>query len=378
MSAPKRIFLTGATGFLGSHICHALLVEGHQVTALSRSSKTQSASDRVIDTLRMVAGEAEVPSEQLGRLKVLEGDISAPELGLQPAEIEELRAATDEVWHSAASLSFLDEEREQIFRMNLDGARHIIDLAADTTGRRLHHVSTAYIAGNRTGVIRETEIDVGQEFKNPYEESKCQAELALKQAHESGRVVASVYRPSIVIGDSMTGRATHFHGVYAFIRGLWTAVRRLRRKQGGAEIVQLPMRVLGSEASTLNFVPIDYVTHGMLAIARQPSSAGETYHLSNPQATPNRLWLSIVCDQLGVEGIRFVDDASFTENPMTKLEALFHRQMAFYNQYLGAEPRFDCERTVRALTGTKVGCPDVTEQFARKMTGWYIDMLNGK
>ena len=378
MSALKQIFLTGTTGFLGSHLCWALLLEGHHVTALARSSKATSAKDRVADTLGQVAGGTEALAEQLDRLKVVEGDIAAPGLGLDRSELAELEASTDEVWHSAASLSFLDEEREQIFRMNLDGARNIIDLAAGTPGRRLQHVSTAYIAGKRTGIVLESEIDVGQEFKNPYEESKCRAELALEQAHRDGRVVVSVYRPSIVIGTSGSGRATHFHGVYAFIRGLWTAVRRLRRRQGGSGTVELPLRVLGSESTTLNFVPIDYVTDGMVAIAKQPGSAGRTYHLANPQSTENRLWLGIVCDQLGVEGIRFVDEESFTETPMTKLEALLHRQMAFYNQYLRAEPRFDCRGTLEALAGTPIGCPDVTEKFARKMTGWYIDMLNGK
>ncbi len=378
MSAPKHVFLTGATGFLGSHICWALLAEGHRVTALARSSKVQSARDRVIETLVGTAGGTEDLDAHLDHLKVLEGDISAPELGLRRPEFEELKAATDEIWHSAASLSFLEEEREQIFQMNLNGALHIIDLAAGTPGRRLQHVSTAYIAGKRPGKVLETEIDVGQEFKNPYEESKCRAELALEQAHREGRIVASVYRPSIVIGSSRSGQATHFHGVYAFIRGLWAAVERLRRRQGGSGIVELPLRVLGSESSTLNFVPIDYVTEGMLAIAKQPTSAGKTYHLANPQSTENRLWLHIVCDQLGVEGVRFVDEEDFAETPMTRMEALFHRQMAFYNQYLRAEPQFDCRQTLEALSGTPVKCPDVTEEFARKMTGWYIDMLNGR
>ena len=374
----KRIFLTGATGFLGSHLCDALLKDGHHVTTLARASKTKAARDRVTATLRRVTQDEEGLEGRLDCLGVVEGDISASDLGLAPADHERLTVTTDEVWHSAASLSFLEDDRESIFRMNLEGTRHIVEWTSGTAAKRLHHVSTAYVAGKRTGIVREDEIDVGQEFKNPYEDSKCQSETLVDAAHRCGRISASIYRPSIVIGESQTGYASHFHGVYAFIRGLWAAIERLRRRQNGADMVQLPLRVLGSETSTLNFVPVDYVTEAMVAIASQASSEGSTYHLANPKATQNRLWMDIVCDQLQVEGIHLVDEAAFEDVPMTKMEALFGRQMAFYYQYLTSEPRFDCSNALEALASTAIACLTVTPEFARKMTGWYIDLLNGK
>ena len=373
----KRIFLTGATGFLGSHLCDTLLKDGHHVTTLARATKSKTAHNRVTATLRRVAQVEKSLEGRLDRLEVVEGDIAASGLGLAPADNERLTATTDEVWHSAASLSFLEEDRESIFRVNLDGTRHIVEWTSRTTGKRLHHVSTAYVAGKRTGSVREDEIDVGQGFKNPYEDSKCQSEVLVVAANRGGRISTSIYRPSIVIGESKTGYATHFHGVYSFIRGLWAAIERLRRRQNGTDIVQLPLRVLGSESSTLNFVPVDYVTEAMVAIASQPSSAGLIYHLANPKATGNRLWMDIVCDQLRIEGIHLVDEAAFEDGPMTRMEALFGRQMAFYYQYLRSEPHFDCSNTLEALSGTAIACPEITPEFARKMTGWYIDMLNG-
>ncbi len=372
----KRIFLTGATGFLGSHLCEALLRNGHHVTTLARASKTETAHERVTATLGRVARTDESLESRLDRLEVVEGDMSASGLGLAPADHERLTATTDEVWHCAASLSFLEEDRKSIFHTNLDGTRNIVEWTSGTTDRRLHYVSTAYVAGKRTGTVREDEIDVGQEFKNPYEDSKCRSEVLVDAAHRGGRISASTYRPSIVIGESETGYATHFHGVYAFIRGLWTVIQRLRRRQKGTDIVQLPLRVLGSETSTLNFVPVDYVTAAMVAIAGQSSSAGSIYHLANPKATQNKLWMDIVCDQLRVEGIHLVEEAAFEDAPMTKIEALFQRQMTFYYQYLRSEPRFDCGNALEALSGTAITCPEVTPKFARKMTGWYIDLLN--
>jgi nucleoside-diphosphate-sugar epimerase len=239
-------------------------------------------------------------------------------------------------------------------------------------------VSTAYVAGNRPDIAMEDQIDVGQTFKNAYEESKCRSELLVQRAQADHSARATIYRPSIVIGDSKTGRVTHFHGVYAFIRGLWTALRRMRRGLPEGSVVHLPFRVLGSETTTLNFVPIDYVVDGMLAIAASEASLGGTYHLTNPLPTENRIWLPNICKILGVEGIHFVDESSFAKEPMTRLETMFQKQMAFYYMYLQGEPRFDCGHTLEALRKTTLQCPEVTIQFIKKMVGWYVDFLDRK
>ena len=372
MSERKRIFLTGATGFLGSHLTSRLLDDGHQLSVLARGSKGASARDRVETVLR------EIGPAPLGNFEVFEGDISLPGLGLDEAATKRIAGSTDEVWHCAASLSFLQEDREEIFRMNVGGTRNVLELVERIPTRRLQHVSTAYIAGNRSDLALETEINVGQTFKNPYEESKCEAEMLIAEAHRHGKIVASVYRPSIVIGDSRSGRATHFHGVYAFIRGLWSSLERLRRGMPEGGVVNLPLRLLGAEGTTLNFVPIDYVVDGMVAIANRPDSIGGTYHLANPVPTENRVWLPHICRALHVEGIQLVSPNSFLKTPMTRLEGIFQKQMAFYYQYLQGEPRFDCRRALDALKNTGIQCPRVTVEFIHKMMGWYVNFLNAR
>jgi thioester reductase-like protein len=369
MSERKNVFVTGATGFLGSHLAARLLEDGYKVIALARGSKTAFPKARVEDVLR------EVGISNFENLEVVEGDISQPALGLNRDAEQRILSVVDEVWHCAASLSFEQEDRDEIFRMNVDGTRHLIDLVKQTRTRRLQHVSTAYVAGNRTDAT-ESEIHVGQIFRNAYEESKCRAELLIAEEHRKGSIVATVYRPSIVIGDSKTGRITHFHGVYAFIRALWAALERLRRRTPDVDVVHLPLRVLGVETQTLNFVPIDYVVDGMVAISQQPESVGGTYHLTNPVPIENRLWLPHICRLLRVEGIQLVDAKSFAETPATRLEGLFQKQMAFYYQYLQGEPRFDCRRTLEALKGTGIECPAVTVPFIDRMVGWYVNYLN--
>src|SRR5256884_332251 len=372
MPHPKNIFLTGATGFIGSHLTSRFLKDGYHVKALARPSKNVSARERV----EKVVSAAGVT--RFENLHVLEGDISLPHLGLSDAARAEITSSAEEVWHCAASLSFEQQNRAEIFRMNLDGTRHVLDLVKELSGRRLHHVSTAYIAGNRSDVALETEIDVGQSFKNPYEESKCRTEIMIAGAHQADAIRASVYRPSIVIGDSQSGRVTHFHGVYAFIRALWTSLERLRRRTPHRDFIKLPLRVLGVENQTLNFVPIDYVVDGMVEISRRTDSNGGTDHLSNPVPTENRFWLPNICRILHVEGIQLVGHSSFLKSPMTKLESLFQKQMAFYYQYLQGEPRFDCRGALEALKNTSIECPRVTVEFIHKMAGWYVDFLKAR
>src|SRR5262245_8418386 len=109
--------------------------------------------------------------------------------------MQSVAANADETWHCAASLSFTEDERNEIFRMNVDGTRHVLEIVERTRSKRLHHVSTAYVAGVRD-VASESEINAGQTFRNPYEESKCRAEMLVREQHANRSVVATVYRPS--------------------------------------------------------------------------------------------------------------------------------------------------------------------------------------
>jgi thioester reductase-like protein len=371
---PRRDLVTGVTGFVGSHLAYRLLKDGHHVTALARGSRNASARDRVIEVLGDVAGSTESLREHLDRLQVLEGDIAQPFLGLGEATFRSTASSTDDVWHCAASLSFTDEERDEIFRMNVGGTQNVLDLVCMSRLRRLHHVSTAYVAGTKE-LAKESEVQTGQSFRNAYEASKCEAELLVSDVHARKIVTSTIYRPSIVIGDSVTGRATHFHGVYAFIRGLFAGATRLRRKAGSNGHVHLPVRVLGKMTTTLNFVPIDYVVNGMVHIGAQADSAGGTYHLANPYPTPNNLWLPHICRLLGVTGVELVDESAFDGHPPTRMEASFQKQMAFYYMYLQGEPLFDCSRTLEALQGTGITCPRVTVEFIERIVGWYVDYL---
>jgi nucleoside-diphosphate-sugar epimerase len=121
-------------------------------------------------------------------------------------------------------------------------------------------VSTAYVSGRHAGSFREHDLDVGQEFRNTYERSKHEAEHRLREAGGLPTVIA---RPSIVVGHRVSGWTPAFNVIYWPIRA---AERGLLQE------------VPAAPESIVDYVPVDYVADGLLALLDDPKASG-TYHL---------------------------------------------------------------------------------------------------
>src|SRR3954468_919315 len=102
MPVPKHVFVTGATGFVGSHLTNRLLKDGHRVTALARGSRTSNARERILDVLTLVSESDVRSNSDIERLTVLEGDISQYNLGVDRDILQETCKSIDETWHCAA------------------------------------------------------------------------------------------------------------------------------------------------------------------------------------------------------------------------------------------------------------------------------------
>jgi nucleoside-diphosphate-sugar epimerase len=240
------ILLTGATGFLGMEVLARLLERTErEVVCLVRARDAEAAEARLDGVLAALYRD---PSPYRGRVRALPGDLTS---GVEaPGEDIEV------VCHCAASISFdlpLEEARE----INVEGTRAMIELARAAGARRFVHVSTAYVAGTHSGTF--TEDMRGDEFRNTYEQTKCEAERLFDEV--SGMDVA-IARPSIVMGESGTGWTPAFNVLYwplrAFARGLFE---------------QVPARPDGR----VDVVPVDYVADGIFALIE--SDATGTFNL---------------------------------------------------------------------------------------------------
>ena len=134
------------------------------------------------------------------------------DLGLPRPRLQGARRRGHAIHHTAA-VYYLGAKRELVERVNVDGTRTMLELAADCTHlRRFVHWSTAQVSGARSGVILEEELDCGQRFRNVYEETKFRAERMVRDA--SRRLPVTILRPGIIVGDSKTGEIDKFDGPY--------------------------------------------------------------------------------------------------------------------------------------------------------------------
>lgn len=139
--------LTGATGLLGRYLLRDLMLQEEPVAVLVRPSRWEMPEQRVDQILSFWD---EQWGRSLPRPVVLQGDITEPLLGLDGAQIAWARRHCRSVLHSAASLSFQEEEGEP-YRSNVDGVRNVLEFCRSTGVKALDHVSTSYVCGLRLG-----------------------------------------------------------------------------------------------------------------------------------------------------------------------------------------------------------------------------------
>ena len=250
MGNARHIFLTGATGVLGTELVPRLLHEhaDARITLLLRPGP-----DR-FDSLRALAvGD---------RMDAVVGDVTVRGLGLDEITRRELARSVTHVVHGAATTR-LDAPAEVARAVNVDGTLRVLAFAE--TCRRLAlfaHVSTAHVCGDREGLVREPELWRGQGFLNPYEESKCRAEFEVRR--RSLEIPVAVFRPSIVVGHSRTGRVSSFASLYS----------PLRRIADGAI-----RRIPAAADASLDLIPVDRVAAAIARLTTSSRAIGEVYHL---------------------------------------------------------------------------------------------------
>lgn len=140
------------------------------------------------------------------------GDITAPDLGTDPADRKALEDVV-EVWHLAAIYD-LSVGEKRAHRVNVGGTTRILELCWSLPRlRRLQHVSTCYVSGRYEGEFTEDSLDEGQTLRNHYESTKFEAEMLVRKALADGLPV-TIYRPGIIVGDSRTGETQKYDGPY--------------------------------------------------------------------------------------------------------------------------------------------------------------------
>jgi thioester reductase-like protein len=341
----RSILFTGFPGFIGARLLPRILERepGARADCLVQE-KFLGQARSAVESL------AERHPHVRDRISLVVGDITAQGLGIEAKRARELRKTLRQAWHLAAVYD-LAVPRDVGRRINVEGTRNVLEFVARAPHlERLQYVSTAYVSGNARGTFRETDLDVGQGFKNHYEETKFQAEVEVARS----QVPRTVYRPGVVVGDSKTGETGKFDGPYY--------VLRVMEKLPSPGVF---FRI-GLGFGTVNIVPVDFVVDAMVALGASPSSLGKTYHLCDPQPhTPGEI-ADMFAEAIGK---RFVHvpvpmswaKALFAPRPVQRFFGMPQQALDYFDDPV----RHDTTEATRDLAELGIECPRLADYIPR-------------
>lgn len=345
--------ITGATGWIGRNLVDRLLDrEGARLWLLVRPSTVTREAEQLEAWRRR------------GDVRVLEGDIVEPALGLSAEAAGDV--AFDHVFHLAAGFA-LKPEGDALERMNVGGTRALIAwLRSREFAGVLHHVSSIAVAGDHPGTLGEDELELGQTLHHPYHQSKYTAEQLVRGLED---MRWRIYRPSSVVGDSRSGYMIRADGSYF----MFNMVRRL------TALVPAWVPLVNPRAGALNMVPVDYVAAAIDAIAHAPGWDGRGFNIVDPSPLSSLEAFNVLAEHAGGPRMRWTlgsrrrRDVKRRSGPLT---ALRDRLLAAVGVPVSAwkamnlHVTFTTTNVDAALAGTAIRCPSQREYLARLWDYW--------
>ena len=260
------ILLTGSTGYIGAHVASNLLADTREpLNLLVRAATADEAKGRLWRSLQLHVDFPQFESYLNDRIRIFRGDLTNERFGLAEDGYRALVHSTDSIIHCAASLNRKSEK--SCLNVNLRGTLEVIQLgmrARDDHGlRRFSHVSTVAVAGQRADEVIEEDksIDWNRSDYDPYARTKKFCEHMVRQLLPD--VPRTIFRPSIVLGDSRKPETNQFEMVRAFVFL--------------AGLPALPFRA----TDKVDIVPVDYVADAIFTIHQKEKPAHDIYHLAS-------------------------------------------------------------------------------------------------
>lgn len=269
--------MTGFPGFIAKRLLRRLLADDEGATATCLVEEARRA-DAEAEVLRLGAADR-------GRVCLAIGDVRKMDLGLAGLELKGL-ADTTHIFH-LAGIQSTTASPALLTAINVDGVRNVIAFARELPAlKRLIHLSSCFVSGDRQGVILEEHLDDVPAHRSAYEQSKFQGEKLMRAAMADLQI--SVVRPTIVVGDSHTGEVDRFDaGVYAM--GILVVTSP----------VSVPIPLPGPGLAPLHVIPVDYLTRVVARIAAADDAAGKTFHVVDPNPLSARMIYDLVARRAG-------------------------------------------------------------------------------
>ena len=271
----KVVLVTGATGAIGSEVSRRFVSEdGTQVRLLLRASSPSELDRRLGELFRFWGVPPRDEAAVARRVNAFAGDVTQPRLGLDDGSWERMTGEVTHVIHSAGNVK-LNNPMELARQSAVDSTRHVLSFI-DACRRRssfqkLEFVSTVGVGGLMPGDLPERPVVDPRGFRNSYEAAKAEAEAVLLQEIERG-LPATIHRPSMVVGDSRTGRIIRFQVFYHLCEFL-----------SGARTLGVVPDFGGFR---LDIIPVDYVARAIQISTTRQDAAGRVFHLCSAHGAP--------------------------------------------------------------------------------------------
>ena len=324
------VLLTGATGFLGTELAARLIREpGLRLYALVRAADEAGAAHRLRSAWHY---DGDLCGQIGKRVVPVPGDFTEPGLGLGEKYRKILSDAVTLVIHSGAQISFL-KSLDEFRKVNTAGTEKMLSFASGLRLlRRFVQVSTAYVAGQKRGIVTEEEPHA-EAFSTFYEQSKAEAEDLVR----ASGLPFSICRPGMIVGDSKTGRVRNFNTIYYVLKQMLLGKMRI-----------FPI----SPDTKLNLVPVDYVADAVEKVCFSAEAAGKTFHLTCPiSAAPGAGELAEYVRNWAKKNLALnLPKAVFLPMPALKKAGLLHNQnkaegkSGYLNNLLTLLPYFFAEQ----------------------------------
>lgn len=349
----QKYLLTGATGFLGSHIMAGLLNRHVPLVIFGRPSCSISLKERIRKLLNWFA---------IGHLEELlefyETDFMTDRLGLGNKEYDNLCSRGLAIIHCASDTSFAEKNRAKVMRSNVESLAEILNFASRSKAAWFHYISTAFAVGIDSAGCHEEPVNSAN-FTNVYEESKANAEKIITDSCTGHKVPFTLIRPSIVYGDSVTGRSLRFNALYVPVRAA-QAIRDIYlediRKNGGKKAsecmvhldetgkLHLPMKIFIPDKGKINLIPVDYFSRTVLSIIENPVN-GMIYHITSNYPENIERLATYAQKLLNITGIKVVIGNPDPEEIRNPPEELFDHLIRPYLPYIADKRSFTRENT---------------------------------
>lgn len=349
------VLVTGFPSFVAKKlVLHLVQTEPRTLVIAVVSSRSLVDARLVIDSLDLADRQ---------RVVLLEGDPAAIDLGLSGAELLQLGREVDRI-HHVAHVSYLSVDRPTAEAINVTSAGEIIEVAKVMRELKclvLH--STAFVSGDTKGTVHEDDLPEGVSYRSIVEETRAKAERIARRAAET--LPIAIVRPSMIVGDSVTGEVDRLNLPYLFVLLLLAAPADLA----------LPIGARGDVP--LHIVPIDFVTRAACAIGRDPRAPGRTFHLVDPHPMPVRRFVEMIhairarraswieLSTLARSMLRAPGIESYLRNPKTLIDLIL------------TNVRFEPRNADMVLAPLGITCPKV-ESYAEKIVCAVEERLIGK